>query len=85
MHRVADSLRERDRPLPEDVSVKADGQVRIPLAILMADTRVNYVPIDWVADMMAAAVELPPRNATYHFTHHQPPKIRIALSGRSNT
>jgi thioester reductase-like protein len=79
MHRVADSLRERDRPLPEDVSVKADGQVRIPLAILMADTRVNYVPIDWVADMMAAAVELPPRNATYHFTHHQPPKIRDCL------
>ena len=80
LHRVAESLRERGKPLPSDVSIGPDGQVRVPLAILMADTHVNYVPIDWVADMMAAAVELRPRNATYHFVHHQPPKVRNCLA-----
>jgi nucleoside-diphosphate-sugar epimerase len=81
IHRVAEGLREHgDKPLPEDVTVRPDGHVRIPLAILMADTRVNYVPIDWAADMMAATIGLEPRNATYHFVHPQPPKVRDCLN-----
>src|SRR5262249_53134070 len=59
LHHVAETMREhRGKALPPDVSVKPDGTVRIPLAILMADTRMNYVPIDWVADMMTEAVDL---------------------------
>jgi nucleoside-diphosphate-sugar epimerase len=81
LHRVAEGLREhRGKPLPDDVTVRSDGVVRVPLAILMSDLRVNYVPIDWVADMMAASVELPACNETLHFVHHQPPRLRDCLA-----
>jgi nucleoside-diphosphate-sugar epimerase len=85
LHRVAESLRERrgESPSP-DISVSADGRVRMPLAILMADKRVNYVPIDWAADMMAAAVDLPPRNETLHFVHNQPPRLRDIMMWSAN-
>ena len=46
----------------------------------MADARANYVPIDWVADMMAAAIELPPQNNTLHFVHNDPPRLRDCLA-----
>ena len=81
LHRVAESLRHRNgKPLPADVSVGDDGQVRVPLAVVMADMRINYVPIDWAADMMAAAIALPARNETLHFVHHDPTRIRDALA-----
>jgi hypothetical protein len=50
--------------------------VSVPLAIVMADQHINYVPIDWVADMMAATVDLPPDNETFHFAHSHPPRLR---------
>jgi nucleoside-diphosphate-sugar epimerase len=81
IHRVAESLRKRrGKPLPPDVHVEDNGVVRVPLAVLVADKRINYVPIDWVADMIVAAVEAPPRNETYHLVHHDPMRLRAALS-----
>lgn len=81
LHRVAESLRNHgDKPLPPDVAVHRDGRVHVPLAILMADKRVNYVPIDWVADMMTASMELPAVNETLHLVHHQPPRLRDCLA-----
>jgi thioester reductase-like protein len=79
IHRVAENLRRRDKPLPEDIRIDHEGVVRMPLAVLVADTRVNYVPIDWVADMIVAAVEVPARNETYHLVHHDPIRSRDAL------
>jgi len=52
----------------------------VPLAVLMADMRINYVPIYWAADMMAAAIDLPARNETLHFVHHDPTRVRDALA-----
>lgn len=81
LHRVAESLRNHNgKPPPSDVSVRGDGRVRIPLAILMADKRINYVPIDWVADMMAAAIDLPACNETLHFVHHDPLRMLDGLA-----
>ncbi|PWB66324.1 MAG: hypothetical protein C3F17_01730 [Bradyrhizobiaceae bacterium] len=77
LHRVAESLRaHRERPLPPDVSLRSDGRISIPLAVVMANQHINYVPIDWVADMMAATVDLPPCNETFHFVHPHPPRLR---------
>ena len=80
LHRVAEGLRQHKEALPSDVSISADGRVTIPLAVLVADAKANYVPIDWVADMMAATVELPPQNDTLHFVHHDPPRLRDCLA-----
>src|SRR4051812_48829336 len=81
LHRVAESLRNRNgKPLPADVFVGDNGQVRVPLAVVMADMRINFVPIDWAANMMAAAIALPGRNETFHFVHHNPTRIRDALA-----
>jgi nucleoside-diphosphate-sugar epimerase len=81
IHRAAESLRKRrGRPLPIDVRVENSGLVRVPLAFLMADKCVNYVPIDWVADMIVGAVEARPRNETYHLVHHDPLRMRDGLS-----
>jgi nucleoside-diphosphate-sugar epimerase len=85
IHRVAQSLRaRRGSPLPPDVRVADDGLVCVPLAVLVADKRANYVPIDWVADMIVAAVEAPGRNETYHLVHHDPVRLRDALSWSLN-
>jgi nucleoside-diphosphate-sugar epimerase len=80
MHRLAESLRNHGgKALPDGVSISRDGRVNVPLAILMGSTRVNYVPIDWCADMMAAAVELPACNETIHFVHNDPPRVKDSL------
>ncbi len=80
IHRAAEGLRKlRGNALPIDVQVENGGLVRVPFAFLMADKRVNYVPIDWVADMIAGAAEIPARNATYHLVHHDPLRMRDGL------
>jgi nucleoside-diphosphate-sugar epimerase len=81
IHRAAESLRKRagEGLLPEDIRVQSDGTVRVPFVVVMADKRTNYVPINWVADMIAAAVEAPARNETYHLVHHDPLRLRDAL------
>jgi nucleoside-diphosphate-sugar epimerase len=85
IHRAADSLRNRrGKPLPPDVRVEANGVVNVPLAVVVADKRINYVPIDWVADMIVAAVEATPCNETYHLVHHDPVRLRDALSWSLN-
>ena len=85
IHKVAESLRgRRGKGLPPDVGVSPDGVVRLPLAVLLADKRVNYVPIDWVADMIVAAIEAPGRNETYHLVHHDPLRMRNGLSWSLN-
>jgi nucleoside-diphosphate-sugar epimerase len=77
LYRVAKSLRNHNgKPPPSDVLIRGDGQIRVPLAVLMADKRINYVPIDWAADMMVAAIDLPPCNETLHFVHHDPLRLR---------
>ena len=81
MHRTAESLRKRcDDGLPPGVVVEDDGLVRAPLAILAADMHINYIPIDWVADMIVAAVDAPARNETYNLVHDNPPRMRDCLS-----
>ena len=52
--------------------------------MLVADKRINYVPIDWAADMIVAAIEAPGRNETYHLVHHDPVRLRDALSWSLN-
>jgi nucleoside-diphosphate-sugar epimerase len=80
-HRVAESLRSRNgKSLPADVLISAQGRVRVPLAVLMGDQRANCVPIDWAAEMMVAALDLPPRNETFHFVHHEPLRVRDCLA-----
>jgi thioester reductase-like protein len=76
LHYAVRTLRNRaGQPLPPDVEVHADGSVSVPLAMHLADIRVNYIPIDWVADMIVAAIEAPTRNDTYHLVHNEPPRI----------
>jgi nucleoside-diphosphate-sugar epimerase len=85
IHRVAQSLRaRRDKPLPIDVLIADNGFVRVPLALLVADKCINYVPIDWVADMIVAAVETPGHNETYHLVHNDSVRLRDALSWSLN-
>jgi nucleoside-diphosphate-sugar epimerase len=75
IHRAAENFRKRrSDTLPADIVVEADGMVRAPLAIIAADKCVNYVQVDWVADMIVAAVEAPARNETYNLVHHNPPR-----------
>jgi nucleoside-diphosphate-sugar epimerase len=77
LHYVAQSIRKHaGRPLPPDIRLGADGSISLPLAMHLGDIRVNYIPIDWVADMIVAAVEAPTRNDTYHLVHDQPPLVR---------
>jgi hypothetical protein len=52
----------------------------VPLAVLMGDQRINYVPIDWAADMMVAALDVPSSNETVHLVHHEPLRIRDCLA-----
>jgi nucleoside-diphosphate-sugar epimerase len=81
IHRAADSLRSRKGGLlPEDVRVTDSGMVRVPFALHVADKRINYVPIDWAADIIVAAIEVPPRNETYHLVHHDPVRVHDALA-----
>lgn len=81
MHRTAENLRKRSGgALPPDVIVEDNGLVRAPLAILAADMCINYIPIDWVADMIVAAVEAPARNETYNLVHDNPPRTLDCLS-----
>ena len=80
MHRTAENLRRRrGNGLPPDVTVEDDGTVRAPFAILGADKHINYIPIDWVADMIVAAVGLPARNDTYNLVHDNPPRMHDVL------
>lgn len=81
MYRAAEHLRKRrGNGLPPDVTVDDDGTVRAPLAILgKADKHINYVPIDWVADMIVAAADLPARNDTYNLVHDNPPRMHDVL------
>jgi nucleoside-diphosphate-sugar epimerase len=80
IHRAADSLRNRNgKPLPPGVRVEVNGLVDVPLALVLPDKRANYVPIDWAADMIVAAIEVQPRNETYHLVHHEPIRLRDAL------
>jgi nucleoside-diphosphate-sugar epimerase len=80
MHRTAESLRKRrGNGLPPDITVEEDGTVRAPLAILGADKHINYIPIDWVADMIVAAADLPARNDTYNLVHDNPPRMHDCL------
>ena len=81
IHRLAQNLRARGgKPLPPDVSVTSSGVVSVPLAVLLADQRVNVVPMDWVTDMIVAAVEAPGRNETYHLVHHDPVRLHNIAS-----
>lgn len=73
----------RDRAhkgLPSDISIKADGTVHLPLVITMADEHVNYIPIDWVADIMVTSIGLSPqhKSQTYHLVHPDPIRMRDA-------
>ena len=66
IYRAAESLRRRNpNALPPDITVGESGLVRLPLAVLLADQRINYIPIDWVADMIVAAIDVSARNQTY--------------------
>jgi nucleoside-diphosphate-sugar epimerase len=81
MHRTAENLRKRSgAALPPDVFVERNGMVHAPLAILAADKRINYIPIDWVADMIVAALAAPTRNETYNLVHDNPPRTRDCLA-----
>ena len=81
IHRAADDLRKRKgKALPPDINIEDNGVVRVPFVVVMADKRINYVPIDWAADMIVAAVEAPARNETYHLVHHDPLRLRDGLS-----
>jgi hypothetical protein len=51
----------------------------VPLAVIVGDTRINFVPIDWAADMMVAALQLPACNETLHFVHDRPLRLREGL------
>lgn len=76
LHYVVQALRNHaGKPLPPGVAVSDDGFVTVPLAMFMRDIRVNYIPIDWVADMIVAAVEAPARNDTYNLVHNDPPRV----------
>jgi nucleoside-diphosphate-sugar epimerase len=80
MHRTAENLRKRrGNGLPPDVTVEDNGLVRAPFAILIADKHINYIPIDWVADMIVAAMNAPVRNETYNLVHDNPPRMRDCL------
>jgi nucleoside-diphosphate-sugar epimerase len=80
IYRAAEVLRNRRGDgLPPDIHVEENGTVNIPLLVVMADKRGNYVPINWVADMITAAVGRPARNETYHLIHHDPVGLRDAL------
>jgi len=80
MHRTAENLRKRSgNGLPPDIAIEEDGTVRAPLAVLGADMHINYIPIDWVADMIVAAADLPARNDTYNLVHDNPPRMHDCL------
>ena len=80
IYRAAENLRKRKgKPLPADIVVEDDGLVRMPIALLVANQSINHIPIDWVADMIVAAVEAPSRNQTYNLVHPHPPRIRDCL------
>ena len=80
IHRAAESLRRRNpNALPPDVTVSESGLVRLPLAVLLADQRINYIPIDWVADMIVAAIDVSARNQTYNLVHPNPPRKHDCL------
>ena len=81
MHRTAEGLRKRrGNGLPPDVAVDDDGTVRAPFALLLADKRINYIPIDWAADMIVAAAVMPAGGETYNIVHDRPPRMRDCLS-----
>ena len=86
-HRAAENLRKRKgKSLPPDIVVEDDGLVRMPIALLVANQSINHIPIDWVADMIVAAVDAPSHNQTYNLVHPHPPRISaIACTGRSIT
>jgi len=80
MYRTVEHLRKRrGNGLPPDVSVEDNGLVRAPFALLLADKCVNYIPIDWAADMTVAGVDAPIRNETYNLVHDNPPRMRDCL------
>jgi nucleoside-diphosphate-sugar epimerase len=75
VYRAAENFRKRrSESLPPDVIVDGNGMVRAPLALIAADKCVNYIQVDWVADMIVAAVDLPARNETYNLVNHNPPR-----------
>lgn len=75
IHRAAENFRKRSgNALPPDVIVDGNGMVCAPLALIAADKCVNYIQVDWVADMIVAAVEAPVRNETYNLVNHNPPR-----------
>lgn len=68
------------RDLPEGVQVDAGGIVHMNLAILMANLAVNYVPLDWCAEMIAELQSISPRNSTYHLAHDKPLRMLDGLN-----
>jgi nucleoside-diphosphate-sugar epimerase len=81
IHRTAEKFRKhRADGLPPDVVVEDNGLVRAPFAFLAADKHINYIPIDWVADMIVAAVDAPARNQTYNLVHDHPPRMLDCVS-----
>jgi nucleoside-diphosphate-sugar epimerase len=81
IHRAAENFRKRSGDaLPPDVIVEGNGLVRAPLALIAADKCVNYIQVDWVADMIVAAIEVPARNETYNLVHHNPPRTRDCMA-----
>jgi nucleoside-diphosphate-sugar epimerase len=80
IHRVAESLRRRQgRSLPPDIVVDDGGMIHVPFALLVADQTINHIPIDWVADMIVAAIDVPSSNQTFNLVHPNPPRIRDCL------
>jgi nucleoside-diphosphate-sugar epimerase len=80
LHVIAERYRSRgDRRLPPDIRV-SEGWVNLPLCIVMANVRVNYVPVDWVVDMMALLLRHASNNLTFHLTHTHPIRMLDGLS-----
>lgn len=80
LHVIAERYRNRgDHRLPPDIRVSEDW-VDLPLCIVMADVRINYVPVDWVVDMMSLLLRLASENQTFHLTHPRPLRVLDGLS-----
>jgi nucleoside-diphosphate-sugar epimerase len=89
IHLVAQSLRSsraRQRELPPDIAVGEDGTVSFPLALHASFTsKLNLVPIDWAAEMMARLLNLPSSKKTYHLTHPEPPFVANVIKDSLRT
>ncbi len=84
IHSIVEAMRAKCRAgeeLPHDVRVSANGIVDIPLVLSAGrDATLNLVPIDWVADMLAELIFVPPANAVYHLVNPFPPLVRWVIA-----